>query len=79
MEKIREATEKDHTLTLVIDLAQNGGEETSYNCKDLKPFRLVHSELSVANGYLLRGSRTVVPKSLQQRVVGISHAGLKAS
>ena len=75
MEEIRKATEKDQTLTLVIDIVQNGGQETRYNCKDLKPFKLVHSELSVANGILLRGSHIVVPKSWSAQVM----RGIKTS
>ena len=31
--------------------------------EDLGPFELARSELSVANGVLLRGSRIVVPKA----------------
>ena len=34
-----------------------------------------HCQLSVANGILLRGSRVVVPKSLQQKVVDTRHEG----
>ena len=73
MEEIREAT--DQTLTMVMDIVQNGGQETRYNRGDLKPFKLVHSELSVANGILLRGSRILVSKSLRQKVVYTSHEG----
>ena len=41
--------------------------------EDQRPFKLVRSELSVANGIVLRESRIVVRKALQRRVVNISH------
>ena len=41
--------------------------------EDLGPFKLVRSELSVASR--VRGSRIVVPKALQRRVVNVSHEG----
>ena len=71
MKERREAT--DQTLTMAMDIVQNGGQQTRYNREDLKPFKLVHSELSVANGILLRGSRILVSKSLGQKVVDTSH------
>ena len=75
MDEIGETTKKDQTLTMVMDSVQNGGQETRYNREDLKPFKLVQSELSVGIGILLKGSRIVVPKSLQQKVANTSHGG----
>ena len=66
----------DPVLLEVIDIVQNGNGESRYTMKeDLGPFELVRSELSIANGVLLRGSRIVVPKTLQRRVVNVSHEG----
>ena len=58
---VREAIKKD--------------QETRYNDEDLKPFQMEHCYLSVANGILLRGSRIVEPKRLQQKVVDTRHDG----
>ena len=74
IEEVRKATVNDPVLLEVIDIAQNGNGESRYTKKeDLGPYKLARSELSVANGVLLRGSRIVVPKALQRRVVNISH------
>ena len=54
----------DPVLLEVIDIVQNGNGESRYTMKeDQGPFKLVRSELAVANGVLLRGSRIVVPQS----------------
>ena len=65
----------DLVLLSVMDIVQNGNGESRYKSEDLGPYKLVQSELSVANGILLRGLRIVVPKALQRRVVNISHEG----
>ena len=54
---------------------QNGNGESRYKSEDLRPYKLARSELSVTNGILLRGSRIVVSKALQYRVVNISYEG----
>ena len=76
VEEVRKATVNDPVLLEVIDIVQNGNGESRYTVKeDLGPLKLVRSELSVANGVLLRGSRIVVSKALQRRVVNVSHEG----
>ena len=75
VEEVRKATMNDFVLLEVMDIVQNGNGESGYKSEDLRPYKLVRSELSVANGILLRGSRIVVPKALQRRVVNISHEG----
>ena len=75
VEEVREATVNDPVPLEVMDIVQNGNGESRYKSEDLRPYKLVRSELSVTNGILLRGSRIVVPKALQYRVVNISHEG----
>ena len=75
VEEVRKATVNDLVLLEVMDIVQSGNEESRYKSEGLRPYKLVRSELSVANGILLRGSRMVVPKALQRRVVNISHKG----
>ena len=65
----------DLVLLEVMDIVQNGNGESRYKSEDLGPYKLVRSELPVANGILFRGSRIVVPKALQRRVVNISYEG----
>ena len=65
----------DPVLLEVIDIVLNGNGESRYKWEYLRLYKLVRSELSVANGIRLRGSRIVVPKALQRRVVKISHEG----
>ena len=66
----------DPVLLEVIDIVQNGNGESGYTMKeDLGSYKLVRSELSVANGVLLRGSLVVVPNALQRKFVKISHEG----
>ena len=75
VEDVRKATMDDLVLLEVMDIVQNGNGESRYKSEDLRPYKLVQSKLSVANGILLRGSRIVVPKALQCRVVNISYEG----
>ena len=75
VEEVRKATVDDPVLLDVMDILQNGNEESRYKLEDLGPYKFGRCELSLANGILLRGSRIVVPKALQRRVVNISHEG----
>ena len=75
VEEVREAIMNDPVLLEVMDIVPTGNGESRYKSEDLRPYKLVRSELSIANGILLRGSGIVVPKALQRRVVNISHEG----
>ncbi|KAK2549441.1 Uncharacterized protein P5673_030116 [Acropora cervicornis] len=75
VEEVRKATVNDPVLLEVIDIVLNGNGESRYKWEYLRLYKLVRSELSVANGIRLLGSRIVVPKALQRRVVKISHEG----
>ena len=70
VEEVRKATVNDPVLLEVMDIAQNVNGESRYKSKNLGPYNLVRSKLSVAHG-----SRIVVRKALQRRVVNISHEG----
>ena len=63
VEEVRKATVNDPVLLDVIDIVQNGNEESRYKWEYLRPYKLVRSELSVANGIRPRRSRIVVPKA----------------
>ena len=75
VEEVRKATVNDLVLFEVMDIVQNGNGESRYKSEDIGPYKLVRSELSVANEILLRWSRIAVPKALQRRVVNMSHEG----
>ena len=70
VEEVRTATVNDPVLLEVMDIVQNVNGESRYKSENLGPFNLVRSELSVAHG-----SRIVVRKALQRRVVNIGHEG----
>ena len=44
-------------------------------CKELDPYRNVFEELSVARQLILRGTRIIIPKSLQESIVELGHIG----
>ena len=68
VEEVRTATVNDPVLLEVMDIVQNVNGESRYKSENLGPYNLVRSELSVAHG-----SRIVVRKALQCRVVNFSH------
>ena len=75
-DKVRRETQTDPTLSTVIELLKKGGSRPPNNSqKPLAPFRTVWSELSVADGLLLRGERMVLPKSLVPLALKIAHDG----
>ena len=53
VKEVREVTVNDPVL---LDIVQNGNGESRYKSEDLRPYKLVQSKLSIANGILLRGS-----------------------
>ena len=70
VEQIKTATDADKTLKglrAAIKLGQ-------WNYAVVKPFKALKDELTVTtNGIILRGSRIVIPESLQQRAIDIAH------
>ena len=67
---MKEETTKDKTLIKIIDLVHSGVWSGD---TDIKPFESFRDDLSVYEGILLRGSRIVVPTSLQKRVLKLAH------
>ena len=41
---------------------------------DVTPYKCVREELSIADGFILRGSRLIVPVKLQQRAIDLAHS-----
>ena len=86
LEQIVRETENDPTLSLIKELIVtnrwykiNDRNVTKYlnvNYEVINSFKRIVSELCVAeNGLVLRGSRIVIPKSLQEQVVNLAHEG----
>ena len=70
LSEMKEETAKDKTLIKIIDLIHSSAWSAD---TDIKPFQSFRDELSVYEGMLLRGSRIVVPASLQKRVLKLAH------
>ena len=51
------------------------GEEGDSKDVDVKPYTCVFDELSVVDGFVLRGERIVVPRLLRETMVRIAHEG----
>lgn len=74
---IRAATATDITLSKVLSSVQNGWPTTV--APELEPYRRIAEELTVEQGCLQRGVRTVIPTCLQTRLLGelhIAHPGI---
>ena len=75
LQEIKDATKGDVTLMKVQECLKTGKwEETD---TELKPYRLCAEELSMnqTGDLVLKGSRIVIPKSLQDRATKLGHGG----
>ena len=69
---IKKWTDKDPTLSRLRQLVLTGGE-VPHEAHHLKPYLHCFTELSVANGCLLRGSRVIVPSQGQSTILSQLH------
>ena len=72
LEEIRAEQERDEVSIQLKAYCQHGHINWT---GALKPYYPVRMELTVAKGLLLRGSRVVVPKSLQKEILQKLHSG----
>ncbi|KAK3749040.1 hypothetical protein QZH41_005695 [Actinostola sp. cb2023] len=83
LEEVKSATLNDHTLQRVIECIRNGSwykkdaQDLRVDNRAFNSYQMVKDELSVnAEGNLvLRGTKIVMPDSLQNRSVDIAHEG----
>lgn len=84
LEEVKLATSEDSVLQKVIGYIRTGTwyklKADIYGCaesQDLRGYYTVRDELSVHDegNLILRGTRLVIPKSLQSRIVDIAHEG----
>ena len=68
-EEVKNATKKDKTLQSLMLAIQTGHWEDP----EISTFTRFREELSVHDGLIIRGNRLVIPATLQQKVVTISH------
>ena len=70
LKEIIDATNSDVTLTTLRDAIKTN----KWDSPVVKPFKAVKNELtSTTDGVILRGTRIVIPSSLQQRAIDIAH------
>ena len=84
--QVREDTNSDRTLQVVIELIQTGRwyelpnhKQSDINYEALQSFRAVKDELSVSfsdcGAAVMRGKRLVIPYSLHNRTLKLAHEG----
>ena len=73
IEEIKEATQQDRTLRALRAALKTG----CWNMDYLKPYQQIKDEITIdhANNLFLRGTRIILPASLQTRIVQAAHQG----
>ena len=75
LSEIREEQEKDEVCKELVIYCHEGWPDKSQLYGVIKKYYSVAAELSVQDGILLRGSRLVIPASLQQEILKQVHEG----
>ena len=78
LDRIKQEIPKDPQLSAVkrlLDSDQDPSTLTAQSKQDLKPFITIWDQLSSGKGVVLRGEKVVLPKTLTDDAVKISHAG----
>ena len=73
--QLRESTQKDPTLSKVLQFALNGWPVVMEDNQSLKPYFDRQYELSVEQGCLVWGLRVVIPQQLKKRMLEELHEG----
>ena len=63
---IKRETELDPVLQKIISVIQSGRLREFHEDPELKLYKLIATEMSIIDGVILRGNKTVVPESVQQ-------------
>ena len=76
LDLIKEETAKDHQLQTVVSYVNDGWPHRKSDVTQIaKPFFNVKHELSVINDVLMKGTRIVIPNSLQAHIKEVLHTG----
>ena len=71
---IKAESQKDPTLSKVLHLTMNGWPAAEEIASELKPFYNRRQELSIEEGCLLWGTRTIIPNKFQKNLLHDLHA-----
>ena len=71
--EIARQTARNPVLAKALAMTQNGSTVHLYTTPELKPFFLRKDELSVEQGCLMWGPRTIIPPSLQEQILSELH------
>ena len=75
IKQIRECQQKDETCKLVSSYCLSSWPDKKSAPSSVKPYISLAAEFSVEDGLLMRGSRIVIPQSLQQEILTKIHTG----
>ena len=75
LEQIRQGQETDRVCQQLAQYVQHGWPDKEKLSREVRIFHNVRSELTIAEGVLMRGSRIVVPLSLRPDVLNSIHTG----
>ena len=81
LEEIKHRTKEDQTMQTVIDLVRscrwnsiNQIQDPSVSKADLNVFRNVSQQLTVADDFILKGNKIVLPETLRLKALDLAHA-----
>ena len=75
LEDTKRETELDPVLQKIIAVIQSGKLREFHKDPDLKPCKLIATEMSITDGVILRGNKIVVPQSVQPQIIKFSNEG----
>ena len=77
LEEIERETKTDPVLSKIFHLLKEGklNKRSLNQDPDLKPYAKISDEFSLIRNIIVRGDRVVIPKSLINRVIRLSHEG----
>lgn len=79
LQEIEEATENDPLLMELQETLKSSNPEKAATSATLKQFKPIIHEITIAKGasknILLKGTKIIIPKSLQNRTVELAHRG----
>ena len=75
LDKIKQETKDSETLTILSDVVLQGWPDDKRDVpEEAKPYWPYHDEITVQDGLIYRGTRVIIPVSLQQEMRKKAHA-----
>ena len=75
LEDIKRKTELDPVLQKIISVIHSSKLGEFHKDPDLKPYKLIVTEIPIIDSVILCGNKLVVPESVQQQIIKLSHEG----